>query len=264
MTLAEITAVIADMDGVLWRGDEPLPGLPALFDWLHQRGLPFVLATNNSSKSPADYTRKLAKMNVPGIPENAILTSGTATAAYLRERYPAGTRLHILGGDGLRQVMREAGFALADADVEVVIVGLDQQLSYEKLRHAAALIRRGALFVGTNADKTYPMPDGPAPGAGSIVAALAAATDQEPLIVGKPHAPMFETALELLGQPAASTLMIGDRLDTDILGAAQVGLRTALVFTGISTPADLNGSGTQPDRVFADLPALIEAWQHES
>jgi 4-nitrophenyl phosphatase len=259
MTGTDIRAVVCDMDGVLWCGDEPLPGLTAFFEHLHRRGLPYVLATNNSSRSPTDYVQKLASMGVTGVPPESIMTSGTATAAYLQARHPAGTRVHVLGGDGLRQALAQAGFALADDDVALVVVGLDRALSYEKLWRASSLIRDGALFVGTNADTTFPMPQGPAPGAGSIIAALAAATGQQPLIVGKPHPPMFQAALDWLGQEAAHTLMIGDRLDTDIVGAARVGLQTALVLTGIAGADDLAASPVQPDMIFSGLPEVIEA-----
>lgn len=259
MTLADITAVVSDMDGVLWRGDEPLPGLLEFFDLLQRQAVPYMLATNNSSKSPADYIRKLARLGVQTVPESAILTSGLATAAYLRERHPAGTRVHVLGGDGLRQAMTQAGFTLVDTDAAIVVCGLDWQLNYDKLQRAAYLIRAGALFVGTNPDTTFPMPEGLSPGAGSIIAAIAAATDREPLIIGKPHTPMFQAALELLGHPPAATLMIGDRLNTDIIGAAQVGMRTALVLSGITTSDELESAPVQPDLIYPDLLALVEA-----
>lgn len=257
--MTSIQAIVSDMDGVLWLGEQPLPGLAEFFVWLHRQRLPFVLATNNSSKSPADYVAKLARMGVPGVPESAILTSGVATIAYLSEHYPPGTRVHVIGGDGLRELVTQGGFVLADDDVAVVAAGLDRQLTYDKLEHAAFLIRAGAHFVGTNADATYPTERGPAPGAGSLLAALATAAECEPVIIGKPHPPMFEAALHLLGQPAGAVLMIGDRLNTDIQGAAALGMQTALVLTGISSREDVALEGTAPDMIFPDLLVLIEA-----
>ena len=259
MTLSDVRGVICDMDGVLWRGDEPLPGLVAFFDLLRRRHIPYILATNNSSKSPSDYVAKLARMGVEGVPESAMMSSGIATAAYLRERYPEGTRVHVLGGDGLRRALAGVGFVLADDAAQIVVVGLDWELNYAKLQRATYLIRAGALFVGTNRDATFPTPEGLSPGAGSIIAALATSTGQEPLIVGKPYLPMFEAAIRMLGLPAAQILMIGDRLDTDILGARHVGVKTALVLTGVSTLADVEHSETRPDAVYPDLQALIEA-----
>lgn len=263
MKFSSIAAVITDMDGVLWRGDEPLPGIVELFDWFRESATPFALATNNSSKTPADYAAKLARMGVHNIPESSIVTSATATAAYMQTQYPAGTRLHVVGMSSLRNALEDAGFELYDdtaEPVQVVVSGVDFELTYDKLRRATFHIRAGADFVGTNPDKTFPTPEGLTPGAGSILAALATATDRQPLIIGKPGRPMFDAALALLRTPAEQTLMIGDRLDTDIDGARQVGLLTALVFTGITQPDDLTQGDSWPDAAYEDLPALLKAW----
>ena len=259
MDLGDIRAVVSDMDGVLWRGDTPLPGLVPFFALLRDRELPWVLATNNSSKSRQDYVRKLAAMGVPEVPARNIVTSGTATAAWLRRRYAPGTRVHVFGGDGLRQELRNAGFCVANGGVAAVVAGLNRDFGYEDLQLASDLIRDGACFVGTNPDTTFPAANGVAPGAGSLLAALAAASGVEPTIIGKPHPPMFEAALELLGTDAPRTLMIGDRLNTDILGAARVGMRTALVMTGIASRDDLGEGVPGPDFICDSLPALTAA-----
>ncbi|MCY3945345.1 MAG: HAD-IIA family hydrolase [Anaerolineaceae bacterium] len=259
MDLGDIRGVVSDMDGVLWRGDVPLPGLVPFFSLLQDKDLPWVLATNNSSKSRQDYVRKLAAMGVPDVPAENIVTSGTATAAWLRRRYAPGTRLHVFGGDGLRDELRNAGFCVADSDVSAVVAGLNRDLNYEELRLASDLIRNGACFVGTNPDTTFPAANGVAPGAGSLLAALAAASGVEPTIIGKPHPPMFEAALELLGTDASQTLMIGDRMNTDILGAARVGMRTALVMTGIASHNDLDNGAPGPDIICESLPSLTAA-----
>jgi HAD superfamily hydrolase (TIGR01457 family) len=261
MNFADIKAVIMDMDGVLWRGDEPLPGMAAFFDFLRAHGLPFNLATNNSSKSQTDYVNKLERMGVTGISEAQIVTSGTATTSHLQAHYPAGTRVHVLGGDGFRKTVTEAGFTLAEKDAAVVVVGLDPQLTYDKLKRAALLIRGGAAFIASNDDLTIPTPEGLAPGAGSIIAALKVSTEREPLVMGKPHAPLYEASLRILHSRAEETLMIGDRLNTDIAGALPIGLKTALVLTGVSTRADIAATGIQPDGVYEDLPALMTAWK---
>lgn len=257
MDVNDIRAVVSDMDGVLWRGDVPLPGLHDFFTLLEREKLPWVLATNNSSRTRRDYVRKLAAMGVPEVPAGNIVTSATATAAWLRRRYARGTRVHVFGGDGLREELGEAGFCVADEDVAVVVAGLNRDLCYEDLHRASHLIRNGACFVGTNPDTTFPAANGIAPGAGSLLAALQAASGVEPIVIGKPHAPMFEAALELLGSEAAQTLMVGDRMNTDILGAARVGMRTALVMTGIATHDELAASQLQPDLVYDSLIALV-------
>ncbi|GAB4519439.1 MAG: HAD-IIA family hydrolase [Anaerolineae bacterium] len=267
MRFSTIAAVVMDMDGVLWRGNESLPGLIELFEWLHEAGVPYALATNNSSRTPADYVTKLARLGVPDVPERSIVTSGTATAAYLQTRYMPGTRVLVVGMEGLRQMIADAGFDVEEDDsapVDVVVAGVDFELTYARLKQATLLIRGGADFVGTNPDKTFPAPEGLVPGAGSIIAALQAATDVTPVMIGKPGEPMFRTALDVLGTAPANTLMIGDRVDTDIAGAQAVGMQTALVFTGVTTPESLTSSATWPDVAYEGLPELLKAWAGEA
>ena len=261
MNFGDIKAVIADMDGVLWRGDVPLPGLIDFFEMLRARGIPFALATNNSAKSPADYVAKLGRMGVLNVSEEQIITSGTATVSYMQTRYPAGTRVYVLGGDGLSAILTEAGYTVSEDGADVVMVGFAPNLTYERLKKATLLIRAGADFIGTNPDPSIPTPEGLAPGAGSIIAAVQTASDATPVIIGKPHAPMFQAALRLLRTLPEATLMIGDRLTTDIAGAQQVGLRTALVLTGVTTREELAASAIKPDGVYEDLKALIAAWK---
>lgn len=265
MKFSAITGVVMDMDGVLWRGDMPLPGLEDLFLWLREANLPFVLATNNSSRTPENYVEKLARMGVPDVPARNIVTSATATAAYLRANYPAETRIHVFGMDGLRQILQSAGLHLATPDgdpPDVVVAGIDFELSYEALKQAALAIRAGAEFIGTNPDKTFPTPEGLVPGAGSMLAALETATDKTPVVIGKPETPMFETALEIIGTDAENTLMIGDRLGTDILGGKNAGMKTALLFTGVTTPDELteDADTVWPDVAYEGLPDLVRAW----
>jgi 4-nitrophenyl phosphatase len=259
MNLSLIRGVVMDMDGVLWRGDQILPGVAAFFDFLRSRHLPFVLASNNSSKTPADYVAKLSGLGVPGVAPQQVVTSGTATVDYLRTHYPAGAVVHVLGGDGLKAMVSGAGFVLSE-DAKIVVVGIDFNLTYDKLRRATYLIRAGADFIGTNDDATYPMPEGLSPGAGSILAALRASTDRQPTIMGKPNQPMFDVALHVMGTERGVTLMIGDRLNTDIQGAQAAGLFGVLVLTGVATRESLAHSPVMPDGVYDDLPALMAAW----
>lgn len=259
MNLYTIKGVVMDMDGVLWRGDQILPGVGQFFDFLRVRGLPFVLASNNSSRTRADYVAKLTGMGISGVREDQIVTSGTATVDYLRAYYPAGSAVHVLGGDGLKAMISEAGFVVSD-EAKVVVAGIDFNLTYERLKRATYLIHAGADFIGTNGDVTFPMADGFAPGAGSILAALIAATGRQPVVIGKPNQPMFEATLHILGSAPEATLMIGDRLDTDIQGAQLAGLRAAVVLTGVTTRETLETDPVKPDGVYEDLPALMAAW----
>jgi len=261
LDFSTVRAVIMDMDGVLWRGQQVLPGAPELIAHLQTQEIPFVLATNNSSRHPLDYVERVASLGLGDIEPWQIVTSGTATASYLQTRYPQGTRLYIVGMDGLQQVITEAGYVVADHDVRAVVVGLDRTFTYDKAAHATHLIRNGADFIGTNGDLTFPTAEGLVPGAGSLLAMLEAATDVRPRIIGKPHGVMFEAALRLLATPAAKTLMIGDRLNTDIEGAQQLGLQTAFILTGVHQRHDIIAYKIQPDIVYETLVGLLRDWQ---
>ena len=254
-----ISAIISDMDGVLWRGTQALPGMRAFFDFLFERELDFVLATNNSRNTPADYVHKLAGMGVAGIHPHHIVTSGTATVSSLSASYPAGTGMYVVGGDGLKQLLIRAGYELVEKDAEAVVCGIDFDLTYNKARTATLLIRAGAAFIGTNPDSSFPTPEGLVPGAGSILSLIEAASGVTPTIIGKPERGMFEAALRQLGTCPEETLMIGDRIGTDIAGAQALGIKTALVMTGVETNDSLEASDVKPDFVFAGLPELIEA-----
>lgn len=261
LDFSQIEAIIFDMDGVLWRGSQTLPGVPEMFNFLCQQNVPFVFATNNSARTPQMYVEKLNKVGVEAA-ANQIVTSAIATALYLRQRYPDMRKAYVVGKEGLVEALSQQQFEIVDeVQADLVAVGYDPGLTYAKLRQASYHIQGGALLVGTNPDVSFPEPDGFAPGAGSIIAAIEAATGVEPLIVGKPHPPMFEAALEILNCPAAATLMVGDRLETDIAGANRVGLKSALVLTGVSTREMMNGA-VRPDGIYEDLVALQADWQN--
>ncbi len=268
MKFSAIAGLVCDMDGVLWRGDEPLDGLRMLFGWLHERQIPYMLATNNSSKTQDDYIAKLARMGVTGVRPDQIITSSIATAEYMRPRYPAGTRVYVVGMGGIRAALESVGFDVLPTDepfdalspAQVVVTGVDFALTYTQLTTASLHLQYGADFIGTNADRSFPIPQGESPGAGSILALLQTATRREPVVIGKPRAPMFESALQAMNLPAASTLMLGDRLDTDIAGAQALGMPTALVLTGVTQADDLLDQQVWADVVYEDLPGFVRAW----
>ncbi len=254
--LNSIRALIIDVDGVLWRGKQDLPGVAAFFDFLQSRRLPFIIATNNSMRPASDITARLARRGAH-VSEEHVLTSAEAAALYLPRTAPHAKRVYLVGGEGLVDAMTRAGYTIVDQDADAVIAGIDVNLTYEKLKRAAREIRRGAVFIGTNADKTLPIDNGEVvPGAGAILAALQTATDVTPIIIGKPARAMFDIAVEKMGVPREQTAMLGDRLDTDIEGGMQAGLKSILVLTGVTTPKMLAQSSVQPDFVFADLDAL--------
>lgn len=252
-----IKALILDMDGVLWKGEEPIGDLPAIFDQFLKVGLKIMFATNNALKPIAGYREKLNAFGVD-INGNQIINSTMAVCYLLQKEFPAGGPVYIVGSQGLQAHLRENGFYQAEEDVLAVVVGLDRAFTYEKLERANQLIRSGARFIATNPDPTFPLPNGMAPGAGSIIAAVQTAAQKMPEFAGKPSPTMFELALKELGLPPEQVLAVGDRLDTDILGGHRAGCRTALVLSGIHQQTDLENWLPQPDLVAANLEALLD------
>jgi 4-nitrophenyl phosphatase len=240
--LRRMRGLIIDMDGVLWQGERPFPGLADFFDVIRRRDLQFVLATNNPAQSIAEFAAKANQMGVPVQPEQ-IISSATATIYYLREHYPPGSPFYVIGEPVFLRLFEEAGFTLRDSEVVAVVVGMDESLIYEKLRRASLLIRAGASFIGTNPDRYAPWIQGLEPGTGAILAAIEASTDRSPLIIGKPERWMYQCALECLGVPAEKVASLGDRLETDILGGQQAGLRSILVLAATPDCAQLNPAG---------------------
>jgi 4-nitrophenyl phosphatase len=248
------------MDGVLYRGAAILPGVKELLDALALRERPVMLATNNSMSTPEAYEHKLAAMGLD-VPAAAVITSALATRAYLERTLPPGAGVYVIGMPALReQLFAGTSFhpvQYGEEQPAAVVIGLDLNFTYDKLKIAHEAIRNGAAFVATNADTTLPTETGLVPGAGSIVAALAAATGQKPVIIGKPETPMLLAAMEQMGAAPAETIMLGDRLDTDILAGKRAGMQTILVLTGVSTRDDLAHAEAIPDIVVSDLSALV-------
>ena len=256
--LSSITHLIIDMDGVLYRGDKPLPRLHDFFAFMRQKPIPFILATNNSTRTPQQYVAKLEQMGVQVAPEE-ILTSGQTLARVLAREYLAGTRVHVFGTQPLRDAIVEEGFVLADEDVDLVVASMDREVTYEKLKRAALLIRSGARFYATNLDPTVPTEEGLAPGTGSLIMAIQTATAVKPTATGKPEPAMFNLAMGQMGAQPETTAMIGDRLDTDILGAQRTGLTSIFVLSGSSNRAE--AEAFEPDFIFADIADLLATWQ---
>lgn len=256
MELTDAKAFIIDMDGVLWHDNDPLPGMIEFFETLRSQGIKFVLATNNASRTTAQFQEKLLRMGVEVAPEE-VLTSSQATALYLQGIAPPGAAVFVIGEEGLKQPLREAGFILSEGTADYVVCGMDRGLSWEKLAQATLNIRAGAKFIGTNPDTTFPTERGVVHGNGAILAALQTASDVAPLIIGKPEPIMYQQAMLRLGISPEYTVALGDRLETDILGAKRAGIASIMVLTGISKQIDLDKSDYQPEWVFADLPELI-------
>ncbi len=256
--LTDITHLIIDMDGVLYRGDEPVPRLQEFFAFLRRRSIPFILATNNSTRTPEAYTEKLARMGVE-VFSSEVLHSGQATARYLAQEYPRGTRVHVFGMPSLREALEEEGFVLADEAVELVVASMDRAVTFDKLKRASLLIQGGARFIATNLDPTNPSEEGLIPGTGTMIMALQTASGITPEAIGKPEPTMFKLAMAQMGARPETTATIGDRIDTDILGGRRAGLTTICVLSGSSSRAEAEAFG--PDFIFEDIADLLSNWQ---
>ncbi len=258
--LRAIRNLIIDMDGVLYLGDAPLPGLEEFFSFIEQQGIRFQLVTNNATLTPAMYVQKMARMGV-AVDERNILTSAIGTADYLAARYPRGSRIYAICEEGMHDALQRAGFVLSRRDPAAVVVSFDRDISYAKLREATLLIRAGAPFIASNPDRTLPVPEGQIPGTGTIVAAVEAATDQRPIVVGKPEPFLMEQAMARMQATPEMTAAIGDRPETDILSAQRAGLLSILTLSGATDRARLSTFEIKPDIVLDDIRALVEGWK---
>lgn len=268
-TINNLGGFIIDMDGVLWHGNKPLPGLIEFFSTLRELKIPFVLATNNASLTQQQYLTKLANMGVEVCAEE-ILTSSMATACYLKENLPTSKRrVFVIGEPGLTEPLQQQGFEITStyypADpqatteniwADIVVSGLDRKLDWNKLATATLNLRAGAEFYATNADTTLPTELGEVMGNGGVLAALTAATGVEPIVIGKPEPILYQQAFEILGTDKHNTIAIGDRLNTDILGAVNAGMRSIMVLTGVSSEADLADIDYRPDWIFQDIQEI--------
>jgi len=260
--LATLRGLILDMDGVLWEGNAPLPGMPDFFRFLRQREIRFILATNNASLTPESYQEKLRRMGV-SVSLDEILTSAMATAEYLKTIARPGERAFVIGEEGLIRAVASAGLAVADADAvdaQYVICGMDRNITWNKLASATINLNHGARFIGTNSDVTFPTERGIAHGNGAILAALTSASGVRPKVIGKPFPALLQMAVRKLGLPKSRIAAVGDRLETDILGAKNAGLKSILVLTGVTRRKDLKKRRIRPTWVVEDLPALQKAW----
>ncbi len=259
-SLKTVRGFLLDMDGVLYRGMSVREGARELIAHLNEHNIPYLCLTNNATRTAAQYEQKLHQLGLP-IPASRVLGVAETTARWLAARSPGAT-VYVIGADGLRQELSRSGLRLVETEEATwVVVGLDMELTYGKLKVATRAICRGAGFVGTNPDTTFPEADGLSPGCGAILAALEAATNKRPIIIGKPEPIIFREALARLSLPPEQVAIVGDRLDTDILGGQRMGLTTILVLGGVTTPEELETSPIRPDYVFENLVDLLAAWQ---
>lgn len=267
---SRIELVAFDLDGVLYRGRMVLPHAREAVQAVRNRNLYVRFVTNNSTLHRRMVTDRLRAMGFTAY-EEEVLGSAAAAAAWLRARVEAGSLVVVVGESGLLEELSEAGFDVLHADqmtddvcsAEAVVVGLDRKLTYSSLARAQWHIRRGALFVATNTDATFPAEDRLLPGAGSIVAAVATAAGSEPHVIGKPALAMAEVLTQSTRIAPERIVFVGDRVDTDIVFGKRAGMKTVLVLTGVHGRKDAEQLGVEPDAVIknlAMLPRLLDDW----
>jgi 4-nitrophenyl phosphatase len=252
----QVNALILDMDGVIWRDQEPIGDLPGIFKFLDKCKIRYSFATNNSSKSPDQYKQKLSSLGVE-VQTDQIINSSIAAGKYLSSIYPDGGPVYVIGEEGLIDGLHTFGYYPSLSKPLAVVAGIDYHFTYEKLKQATLLIRSGVPFIGTNGDLTFPTPEGLIPGAGSILAAIQAATEVTPQITGKPSGFMMDLMMERMGVTPDETLVVGDRYETDIVGGINANCRTALVLSGVSQLNQKSRWTPQPDFIVDDLAALV-------
>ncbi|WAL39133.1 HAD-IIA family hydrolase [Brevibacterium sp. BRM-1] len=252
----EIECWLTDMDGVLVRENEALPGAAELLEQWNRDETPYLVLTNNSIYTARDLAARLRRSGL-NVPEDRIWTSALATAQFLADQVDGGSA-YVVGEVGLTTAMHEAGFIMTEASPDFVVVGETHNYSFEAITKAIRLIRGGARFIATNPDATGPSPEGVLPATGAITALITKATGREPYVVGKPNPMMFRSALNRIGAHSKTTAMIGDRMDTDIVAGMEGGLYTILVLSGISEREDVLAYPFRPNRIIDGVSELLD------
>jgi NagD protein len=249
-----------DMDGVLVHEERLIPGADRFVKALRAAGIPFLVLTNNSIYTPRDLAARLARTGIE-LPVEALWTSALATAQFLDNQRPEGTA-YVVGEAGLTTALHDVGYVLNDRDPDYVVLGETRTYSFEAITRAIRLVHAGARFIATNPDVTGPSPQGILPATGAVAALVTKATGVLPYFVGKPNPLMMRSALRAIDAHSESAVMIGDRMDTDIVAGLEAGMETVLVLTGISTRADAERFAYRPSRIVqsvADLEVDIGA-----
>ena len=245
---------LIDMDGVIVRGRDLIPGADGFLDRLNQRGIKYLILTNNPLYTPRDLQHRLQRMGL-SVNANCIYSSAMATAQFLKTQMPGGTAF-VIGESGLTGALHEAGYVLTDHDPDYVVVGETSALNFERLTQAVRLVSRGARFIATNPDPSGPGEGGLVPACGATTAFIEAATGVHPYFVGKPNPLMMRSALRYLGEHSENTIMVGDRMDTDIRVGTEAGLETVLVLTGVTTREMVEKFPYRPTRIVESVADL--------
>ncbi len=245
-----------DMDGVLVREQNAIPGAREFLARLRELERPFLVLTNNSMYTRRDLAARLSRTGID-VPEESIWTSALATAQFLDDQRPSGTAF-VVGESGLTTALHEVGYTMSERDPDYVVLGETRTYSFERITEAIRLVAAGSRFIATNPDNVGPTPDGPLPATGSVAALISRATGVEPYYVGKPNPLMMRSALNAIEAHSETTAMIGDRMDTDIVSGLEAGLETILVMTGVTTPGEAERYSYLPSRIVESVAELVE------
>ena len=248
---------LIDMDGVIYRGSEPIPGAADFIHYLQEEGIPYLFLTNNSTYTPLDVVVKLKKFNIETSVEH-VYTSALATAEFVHKQKPDGTA-YVIGEGGLLNALHDANYAISRESPDYVIVGEGRVLNFEMVEIAHRLVEKGAGLISTNADTWCPTDSGPRPGCGAIVALLESATGRKAYHVGKPNPFMMRAARKKIGLATDEVIMIGDTMETDIRGATDLGFQGILVLTGSTTLESLQYYPFRPTRIVESIAELSPA-----
>lgn len=247
---------ICDMDGVIYHGNKILPGVPEFIDWLKKEKKEYLFLTNNSGFTPRELQQKLARMGLD-VPEKHFYTSALATAAFLKEQAP-GCSVYAIGEAGLFNALYDAGITMNDYNPDYVVIGEGKTYSLESLTRATNLVLNGAKLIGANSDVSGPIENGIAPACGALVAPIEMATGKKAYFCGKPNPLMMRTGLKLLHCHSAEAVMVGDRMDTDVISGLESGMSTVLVLSGVSTRETLNTYGYRPTIVLDGVGDIVK------
>ncbi len=247
---------LTDMDGVLVREERALPGAAEFLARLAERGRRYLVLTNNSIFTPRDLSARLSHSGLD-VPEESIWTSALATATFLADQLPQGSA-YVIGEAGVTTALHEVGYTLTDRSPDFVVLGETRTYSFEAITRAIRLIENGARFIATNPDVTGPSEEGPLPATGSVAAMITAATRKQPYFVGKPNPMMLRSALNRIEAHSENTIMIGDRMDTDVIAGIEAGLDTVLVLTGSTRATDIERYPYRPARVIDSIADVVD------
>ncbi len=255
MDFSSKKAFLCDMDGVIYHGNRLLPGVPEFVDWLKREGKPFLFLTNSSERSPKELSQKLSRLGVE-VPEENFYTSALATAAFVSSQIPGGSA-YVIGDAGLVKALYDVGYSMNEINPDYVIVGETRSYGYERITHAIQLVLRGARLVGTNPDLTGPSEDGIIPATRALIAPIELATGRSAYFVGKPNPLIMRNALRALGVRREEAVIVGDRMDTDIIAGIESEIETILVLSGVTSREAIEQFPYRPDHVLDGVGDIV-------